>query len=138
MNPKNRREREESAPGTDDSRRCGCDPHCILYCGSALGEGCPSGFTCRDWDTGAPNPQQGACVPNRPPSEPDCDDGQDEDADGLTDCDDPDCENLPVCVPDEICDNTSDDDSDGAADCADPDCEGLPCDGGTCSGGVCQ
>lgn len=56
-----------------------------------------------------------------------CRDGLDEDGDGLTDCDDRDCDNREGCVrpPDNevgLCDNGVDDDSDGFTDCSDLDC----------------
>ncbi|MDA3863742.1 MAG: hypothetical protein PF689_07725 [Deltaproteobacteria bacterium] len=51
-----------------------------------------------------------------------CTDGFDNDNDGLVDCEDPDCIDLPVCL-EEICDNNLDDNGDGKIDCEDPDCE---------------
>ena len=73
----------------------------------------------------------------------DCTDGLDNDGDGLTDCQDPDCgDDNPECDegddddsagddddsgPGELdCDNTLDDDSDGLADCDDSDCAADP------------
>ncbi len=53
-----------------------------------------------------------------------CDDGLDNDLDGMLDCLDPDCSGDPVCV--EVCDNGSDDNGDGLIDCADPYCSGDP------------
>lgn len=52
----------------------------------------------------------------------------DDDGDGLTDCDDPDCEGDPFCVDtgDEICNNFEDDDGDEFFDCEDPDCAVFP------------
>ena len=55
----------------------------------------------------------------------DCDNGADDDGDGLTDCADPDCAQSPPCLPPEDCDNGVDDDGDGRADCADEDCAGI-------------
>ena len=53
----------------------------------------------------------------------DCDDGQDNDGDGLVDCDDPDCINDPSCQAEpEDCDDGIDNDGDGLVDCEDPDC----------------
>ena len=50
-----------------------------------------------------------------------CLDGLDGDADGLTDCADPDCAGVdPGCV--EGCDTLADEDADGLTDCLDPDC----------------
>ncbi len=53
----------------------------------------------------------------------DCDDGVDNDDDGLVDCEDPDCASDPACSgEDEICDDGIDNDGDGAIDCEDSDC----------------
>ncbi|MEL6832083.1 MAG: M43 family zinc metalloprotease [Bacteroidota bacterium] len=53
-----------------------------------------------------------------PPCGPeDCENGIDDDGDGLADCEDPDCD----CFEEEICDNDIDDDGDGLVDCEDPD-----------------
>ena len=63
----------------------------------------------------------GLCGP--PPSEI-CANGFDDDFDGLTDCEDPDCVGSPNCGngPGEVCGNGQDDDGDGLVDCDDPDC----------------
>lgn len=53
-----------------------------------------------------------------------CDNGVDDNDDGLVDCDEPSCENARGCG--EICDNGVDDDDDGLADCADAECSGDP------------
>ncbi len=56
-----------------------------------------------------------------------CDNGIDDDGDGLIDCDDPDCADDPACeVPVEICDDGIDNDGDDLVDCDDPDCVGDP------------
>jgi hypothetical protein len=55
-----------------------------------------------------------------------CDDGEDNDDDGLVDCDDAPC---PACGSggDETCDDEVDNDDDRLVDCADPDCfDGCP------------
>jgi hypothetical protein len=55
-----------------------------------------------------------------------CGDGQDNDCDELTDCDDPNCAGSPQCPgPEEICGNCLDDDGDGFVDLDDPDCCAL-------------
>ena len=52
-----------------------------------------------------------------PVSESDCGDGQDEDYDGLVDCEDPDCD-----CPESECEDGLDEDLDGLVDCEDGDC----------------
>ncbi|MBI4955641.1 MAG: hypothetical protein HY908_26720 [Myxococcales bacterium] len=72
-------------------------------------------------------------------SEVSCADGVDHDADGATDCADPDCFASPDCAGQvELdCANGLDDDGDGPADCADPDCAADPsCGPGTTCGEV--
>lgn len=51
-----------------------------------------------------------------------CDDGVDDDGDGLIDCEDGDC--AAVCL-EAVCDDTLDDDGDGDVDCFDEDCWGT-------------
>jgi hypothetical protein len=78
------------------------------------------------------------CTPGAPGAEgpfgdASCTDGIDNDCDGLTDVDDPDCE-----APPEICDNGIDDNLNGLTDCEDPQCDGATfgaCDTG--NPGVC-
>jgi len=77
-----------------------------------------------------------------------CDSGIDEDGDGLTDCEDPDCSSFWACTPNgeyELCNSGLDDDGDGLTDCEDPDCQrskfcaddggGGACDCSTVKGG---
>ncbi len=59
-----------------------------------------------------------------------CRDGVDNDDDGLTDCDDPDCQGFTFCADGQEmtadqCSNDDDDDGDGLVDCADPGCVGF-------------
>jgi cysteine-rich repeat protein len=65
----------------------------------------------------------GGCKPDASGEEANlqCDDGVDNDEDGLTDCADPSCEDSTSCG-DEICDDNTDNDSDERIDCADSDC----------------
>ncbi len=56
----------------------------------------------------------------------DCRNGTDDDADGLVDCADVDCDNNAACLAVEICTNGLDDDADAAIDCLDPDCAQDP------------
>jgi hypothetical protein len=85
-------------------------------------------------DGGAPPPSEGVLIP----FEFQCDDGLDNDRDGLTDCADPDCDLIPPCVtggsgpgvptiPFEFqCGDGLDNDLDGKVDCADEDCRWIP------------
>lgn len=63
-----------------------------------------------------------------PSAETNCTDATDNDGDGLTDCDDPDCAGDPSCipVPIESCTDAIDNDADGLTDCDDPDCAADP------------
>ncbi|MCB9795412.1 MAG: hypothetical protein H6741_22130 [Alphaproteobacteria bacterium] len=54
------------------------------------------------------------------PTDEDCDNGRDDDQDGLTDCEDADCVDDRACQ--EFCGNHDDDDLDGLTDCEDEDC----------------
>jgi hypothetical protein len=51
-----------------------------------------------------------------------CDNGVDDDEDGLVDCDDESCSTDPACM-ETVCNDGIDDDEDGLVDCDDPDCE---------------
>ncbi len=57
-----------------------------------------------------------------------CDNQVDDTCDGLTDCQDPQCQMLPVCINQlkEQCTNGVDDDNNGLIDCKDPACFGHP------------
>jgi len=68
-----------------------------------------------------------------PFSDATCEDGIDNDCDGLADAADPDCE-----APPEVCDNGVDDNGNGLVDCADPQCDGFV-DGACATGlpGIC-
>jgi hypothetical protein len=58
----------------------------------------------------------------------DCTDGADNDADGLFDCNDPDCSGSPDCTENFSagdCTDGADNDADGLYDCADPDCDDV-------------
>ncbi len=64
-------------------------------------------------------------VPPTPESsfENDCEDGVDNDADGLLDCNDPDCSLNEKCIEND-CGDQKDNDGDGQVDCKDADCFG--------------
>jgi photosystem II stability/assembly factor-like uncharacterized protein len=66
------------------------------------------------------------CVGTDPCLE-DCTSREDEDLDGLVDCEDPDCVGQPGCLED--CSNGVDDDLDGDVDCDDADCFVFDTDG---------
>lgn len=62
-------------------------------------------------------------VPEPPPPVERCDDGADNDDDGLIDCADPDCAAQQRCGDEsDACDDGVDNDGDALQDCADPDC----------------
>jgi hypothetical protein len=58
--------------------------------------------------------------------ETDCDDGVDNDADGLTDCADPSCFGATGCTTETVCGDGEDNDLDTLVDCDDPDCTATP------------
>ena len=61
------------------------------------------------------------------PAELSCDDGFDNDLDGLSDCDDPDCFGAPgLCDSETVCDDGLDNDADGDPDCFDDECADDP------------
>ena len=64
------------------------------------------------------------CVLAPPPFESKCNNGIDDDGDGLIDCEDGDCFTSNECTV-EICDNGIDDDGDGWIDCSDTECFNL-------------
>jgi hypothetical protein len=83
--------------------------------------------------------------PNVFPGNPeDCFDGSDNDCNGLIDCFDPACLDVPNCgcIPSpggEVCDNGEDDDCDMTVDCNDVDCIGTPaCGCAATEAGLCQ
>jgi hypothetical protein len=55
-----------------------------------------------------------------------CTNDVDDDADGQVDCMDSECTTNPVCQPETACNDGMDNDMDGAIDCADSDCAGTP------------
>jgi hypothetical protein len=58
------------------------------------------------------------------PPESDCENTIDDDSDGLTDCEDPDCFGQTGCTTETICDDGYDNDNNGDTDCADTACSG--------------
>jgi hypothetical protein len=67
----------------------------------------------------------GGCVANAPEI---CNNGFDDNCNGLLDCLDPGCLGNRLCIVPgtEVCNNGIDDDDDRLVDCADPDCAGSP------------
>jgi spore coat protein A len=80
-----------------------------------------------------------ACTPDEPGTEVTCDDGEDNDCDGLIDAADPDCQVCQPTEPTEVsCFNGLDDDCDETVDCADGNCDGATGAPTTCGIGACQ
>ena len=55
-----------------------------------------------------------------------CSDGDDNDGNGKTDCNDPNCSGVGECPTEDECTNKQDDDGDGLVDCKDTDCSEEP------------
>jgi hypothetical protein len=119
------------------------DGYCSEYCDLALND-CSSGAVCAD--TGLPSGNgvcleactthtdcrsgyycdaaYGGCFSSPAPET--CDNGVDDDGDGLVDCmDTSSCQGAPACAV-ETCDNVVDDNGDGLVDCMDPWCYTNP------------
>lgn len=67
-----------------------------------------------------------------------CNNGVDDDGDGVADCNDADCVTFSGCSNREICDNGTDDDGDGVVDCSDADCNSFGNCTATGSGEICD
>lgn len=119
-------------PDGEAFQASGYDP--TIYCpGSSCMDGDGDGFG----NPGDPScPEGGAtdCVDSdasiNPGAAEICDDGDDNDCDNKTDCDDNECSGEPLCQSSggpEICDDGIDNDGDGKADCSDKrDCKNDP------------
>jgi hypothetical protein len=106
---------DENCSGVADEGYQAGTTSCVVGGCQATGtRACVGGVVVDDCTT---NPQ---CV-----AELVCNDGVDNDNDGVTDCFDGDCAGTG-CSPIEICNNTIDDDLDGAQDCADTECSMDP------------
>ena len=73
-------------------------------------------------DAGTDTPSADAGSADTPREPENCFNTQDDNGDGLVDCDDPDCADDPACRAREVCDNGIDDDGDELVDCDDSDC----------------
>jgi uncharacterized repeat protein (TIGR01451 family) len=106
---------------------------CAEIVNPSCGQPCTTDADCDDHDacttdacsngtcTATPIP---GCTSN-PPVE-DCQNGIDDDGDGLIDCHDPDCADKPYCAGIEVCGDCIDNDGDGLTDYDDPDCCSSP------------
>jgi hypothetical protein len=110
--------------GEETGQETGCTPDCTgkdcgddgcgASCGTcADGQVCGETFSCVDIDA------EGGGIPQ---FETNCNDGNDEDEDGLTDCADSDCTGVTGCIETD-CADTIDNEGDGLPDCHDPDCD---------------
>lgn len=93
---------------------------------------CPEGTSC-DYATGS---CRRWCKSDGRTTETTCEDGADDDCDGLTDCADPDCDRFSCgsgCFcgnrtrREVLCNDGKDNNDDGLIDCADPHCVGVLC-----------
>ena len=112
----------------DGLQQCLID-HCLAEC---IGD--PGGPTCQGCMATSCSAMVDACLADgcQGPVELACDNGLDDDGDGLVDCADADCVFHPSCQGqvETACENGLDDDGDGPVDCADSDCVGSPACGG--------
>ena len=106
-------------------------------CGNGSLEGAEE---CDDGNVIAGDGCSPACI-DESEMELDCDNGLDDDSDGLTDCDDPDCFAQPGCTAttETSCTDGVDNDGDLLIDCDDSDCEGRQCGANSqvCQLGIC-
>ena len=118
----------DANPCTTDSCNAGT---CVILVDPTCGA-CATDADCNDGDACTTDAcVAGACVTSALPScsanPPEtCDDGIDNDGDGLIDCSDPDCADFPGCGTAEVCGDCLDNDGDGLVDYQDPDCCAAP------------
>ena len=125
----------QAFPGCDYGDGDCCTDNGTPGCENDLGEDCVCAmdpYCCEvTWDMICADEYENMCggTCGGPTGETICDDGIDNDNDGLVDCDDADCDGFPECVGPGFefsCDNGIDDDFDGLTDCDDPDCAWMP------------
>ena len=96
----------ESCVDASNGRACRATPAPLAQCGDGLCEGAETASNCPA-DCAPPPP---ACNPTEPGQELSCNDGQDNDCDGLIDAADPDCAACqPTGVSETICNGVDDD-----------------------------
>jgi uncharacterized repeat protein (TIGR01451 family) len=119
---------DDADPCTTDSCNAGT---CAVLVDPTCGA-CATDADCNDGDACTTDAcLAGACVASPLPScssnPPEtCDDGIDNDGDGLVDCSDGDCADFPGCQTAEVCGDCLDNDGDGLVDYQDPDCCATP------------
>jgi hypothetical protein len=111
----------------------GCEPEAEIACGKSTGapvvlsEILPPGsyYIVADgnWSSDAGEYTLDILVEVPPTAETVCDDGIDDDGDGLTDCCDEDCFLDDFCLAETICGDGKDNDCDDKVDCDDSDCD---------------
>lgn len=113
----------DSACAVESGWQCQTDliTVCLTICGDEVTAGTE---TCDDGNATSGDGCSATCAVEA--STEVCGNGLDDNADGLTDCDDPVCEGGAECGGAENCRNGMDDDGDDLADCDDSDCEGVP------------
>ena len=126
---------DDNGNGLIDCEDPQCDGVTFGACDTNNPGVCSAGtLTCDGTAIGPVCTQDQAAGTEGPFGDATCGDGLDNDCDGLTDADDPDCDEPLV----EICDNGVDDTGNGLVDCADPECDGFvdgACDTG--NDGIC-
>lgn len=119
----------------DEKRSTGCGNGLL-----GVGEDCDCGTDPDNLPAGCPAvngaPEANCTVECTVVVHENCDNGVDDDEDGLVDCADEDCDQHVRCLPESLCNDRLDNDGDGHIDCEDPDCTNLPvCEPEDCANG---